>query len=30
MLRTSRRFAAYFGVEDDMDRIRERIEELLR
>ncbi|MEM2875285.1 MAG: SMC-Scp complex subunit ScpB [Candidatus Hadarchaeales archaeon] len=30
MLRTSRRFAAYFGMEDDMDRIRERIEELLR
>ena len=30
MLRTSRRFAAYFGVDDDMDRIRERIEELLR
>jgi segregation and condensation protein B len=30
MLRTSRRFASYFGFEDDMDRIRERIEELAR
>ncbi len=30
MLRTSRRFASYFGLEDDMDRIRERIEELAR
>jgi len=30
MLRTSKRFAAYFGMEDDIDRIREKIEELLR
>lgn len=30
MLRTSRRFASYFGFEDDMDKIRERIEELAR
>jgi segregation and condensation protein B len=30
MLRTSRRFASYFGFEDDIDRIRERIEELAR
>lgn len=30
MLRTSRRFASYFGFEDDMGRIRERIEELAR
>jgi len=30
VLRTSRRFAGYFGFEDDMDKIRERIEELMR
>lgn len=30
MLRTSQRFANYFGFEDDMDKIRERIEELAR
>jgi segregation and condensation protein B len=30
MLRTSRRFASYFGFDDDIDRIRERIEELAR
>ncbi|MEM2878829.1 MAG: SMC-Scp complex subunit ScpB [Candidatus Hadarchaeales archaeon] len=30
MLRTSRKFASYFGMEDDMDRIREKIEELIR
>lgn len=30
MLRTSRKFASYFGFEDDMDLIRERIEELAR
>ncbi len=30
MLRTSRRFSSYFGFEDDMDRVRERIEELAR
>jgi segregation and condensation protein B len=30
VLRTSRRFAGYFGFEDDMDRIREHIEELMR
>lgn len=30
VLRTSRRFAGYFGFDDDMDKIRERIEELLR
>ena len=29
MLRTSKKFARYFGFEDDMDKIRERIEELL-
>jgi segregation and condensation protein B len=30
VLRTSRRFAGYFGFEDDMDKIRERLEELAR
>ncbi len=30
VLRTSQRFAGYFGFEDDMDKIRERIEELRR
>ncbi len=30
VLRTSRRFAGYFGFEDDMDKIRERLEELIR
>jgi len=30
VLRTSQRFAGYFGFEDDMDNIRERIEELMR
>ena len=30
VLRTSRRFAGYFGFEDDMDKIRERLEELTR
>ena len=30
MLRTSRRFAGYFGFEDDMEKIRERLEELSR
>lgn len=30
VLRTSRRFAGYFGFEDDMDKIREHIEELMR
>jgi segregation and condensation protein B len=30
VLRTSRRFAGYFGFEDDMDKIRERIEESMR
>ncbi|MFQ6129710.1 MAG: SMC-Scp complex subunit ScpB [Candidatus Hadarchaeaceae archaeon] len=30
VLRTSRRFAGYFGFDDDMDKIRERIEELMR
>lgn len=30
VLRTSRRFAGYFGFDDDMDNIRERIEELMR
>ncbi len=30
VLRTSRRFAGHFGFEDDMDKIRERIEELMR
>jgi segregation and condensation protein B len=30
VLRTSRKFASYFGFEDDMDKIRERLEELLR
>ncbi len=30
VLRTSRRFAGYFGFEDDMDKIREQIEELMR
>jgi len=29
VLRTSRRFAGYFGFEDDMDKIRERLEELI-
>ena len=30
VLRTSRRFASYFGFEDDMEKIRERLEELVR
>lgn len=30
VLRTSKRFAGYFGFEDDMDKIRERLEELMR
>jgi segregation and condensation protein B len=30
VLRTSRRFAGYFGFDDDMDKIRERIEDLMR
>jgi len=30
VLRTSLRFAGYFGFEDDMDKIRERIEELMQ
>lgn len=30
VLRTSRRFAGYFGFEDDMDKIRERLEETMR
>lgn len=30
MLRTSKKFARYFGFEDDVDKIRERIEELMR
>ena len=29
VLRTSRRFSGYFGFEDDMDKIRERLEELM-
>jgi segregation and condensation protein B len=30
ILRTSKKFAGYFGFEDDMERIRERIDELAR
>lgn len=30
VLRTSRKFAGYFGFEDDMDKIRERLEELMQ
>jgi segregation and condensation protein B len=30
VLRTSRKFAGYFGFEDDMDKIRERLQELVR
>jgi segregation and condensation protein B len=30
VLRTSRKFAGYFGFEDDMDKIRERLQELAR
>lgn len=30
VLRTSRKFAGYFGFEDDMGKIRERLEELAR
>ncbi len=29
-LRTSRKFASYFGFEDDVEKIHERLEELLR
>ena len=30
MLRTSKKFASYFGFEDDMDKIREEIESRMR
>lgn len=30
VLRTSRKFASYFGFEDDMEKIRQRLEELAR
>lgn len=30
VLRTSRKFAGYFGFEDDMGKIRERLEELMK
>jgi segregation and condensation protein B len=30
VLRTSKKFASYFGIEDDMDKIREKLEEMMR
>jgi len=30
VLRTSKKFASYFGFEDDMDKIRERLEEMMK
>ncbi|MEM1689537.1 MAG: SMC-Scp complex subunit ScpB [Candidatus Hadarchaeales archaeon] len=30
VLRTTKKFASYFGLEDDMDLIREKLEELLK
>jgi len=30
VLRTTKKFASYFGVEDDIDLIREKLEELLK
>ena len=30
VLRTSKKFAGYFGFEDDMEKIRERLEEMAR
>ena len=30
ILRTSRKFASYFGFEDDMDKIRERLQQMMK
>ncbi len=30
ILRTSKKFAGYFGLEDDMDKIRERLQQMIK